>query len=131
MTASQAQPGPDPEFQALVRSRCAGNPKAITELGARLCVGRDAPLAPADGAALIAEAALQGDAEAWGYMAVLAAAGVGRSRSWRDALSALDRAAELGDSKALPQQQLLRAMNIQSDRDVETWLAPSSGEILS
>ncbi|MEN3351936.1 MAG: prolyl 4-hydroxylase [Betaproteobacteria bacterium] len=130
MTPPQTQPGPDLEFQALVRSRCAGNPKAITELGARLCVGRDAPLAPVDGAALIAEAARQGDAEAWAYMAVLAATGVGRSRSWRDALSALDRATELGDSKALRQQQLLRAMALDSDRDVETWLAGSSGEIL-
>ena len=128
-----AQPttAPDPEFQALVRSRCEGNPKAITELGARLCVGRDAPLAPVDGAALIAEAARQGDAEAWAYMAVLAAAGVGRSRSWPDALDALDRAAELGDSTAVQQQQLLRAMAIRDDSDVEAWLGGIRGEILS
>ncbi len=86
---SEAASVPDPEFQALVRKQYAGNPAAMSELGARLMVGREAPYAPADGAALIAEAAEQGDPDAWRYVAVLAAAGLGRAQSWCGALPAL------------------------------------------
>ena len=108
MTISESTPTPDPQFQALVRTTYAGNPAAMTALGARLVVGREAPLSPADGAALLAEAAQQGDAQAWGYVAVLAAAGVGRAQSWPDAFDALDRSANLGDTQAARQLQLLR-----------------------
>jgi len=97
---SEAAGVPDPDFQALVRKQYAGNPQAMTELGARLLVGRDAPQAPVDGAALIAEAAQQGDPGAWRYVAVIAAAGVGRAQSWPDAFDAIQRAAESDDTHA-------------------------------
>lgn len=118
-----AAPKPDPEFQALVRSRYAGNPRAIGELGARVLVGRDAPQSPADGAALIAEAAQQGDAAAWCHMAVLAATGVGRPHSWADAWHALEQGATLGCESAVRQRELLRTLGL-SPVDVEEWLRP-------
>ena len=92
---------PDAEFQTLVRARYAGNPQAMTALGARLMVGRDAPFSPIDGLALLNEAAQHNDAEAWAYLAVMAAAGVGRTQSWGDALVALERAATLHHAPAV------------------------------
>jgi hypothetical protein len=130
MKAAGIPPAPDPHFQALVRERYSGNPQAMAALGARLIVGRDAPFAPVDGAALIAQAAQQGDAEAWACMAVLAATGVGRARSWSDALDALSRAADLGNPSALRQSHLLRDMGVRHAADVEGWLAPCGGRIL-
>src|SRR5471030_873095 len=106
MKMSGAAPATDLEFQALVRATYSGNPMAMTALGARLMVGREAPFAPVDGAALIAEAARQGHADAWNYVAVLAAAGVGRTQSWPDAFDALGRAADLGDVQAARQVRL-------------------------
>ena len=120
---------PDPEFQALVRSRYAGNPQGMTELGARLLVGRDAPHAPLDGAALIAEAAQQGDAGAWHYLAVLAASGIGRAQSWPDAFSALDRAATLGHTHARRQLAVLGGMQLDA-AGVHRWLAPPEVRVL-
>lgn len=114
---------PDPHFQQLVREKYSGNPQAMAALGARLVVGRDAPFAPIDGAALIAQAAQQGDAHAWACMAVLAAAGVGRARSWSDALDALCRAADLGHPPALRQLALLRDISVRSAADAEDWLS--------
>ena len=121
---------PDLEFQALVREKYAGNPQALTALGARLIVGRDAPRSVVDGMALLAEASQQGDAGAWCCLAVLCAAGVGRPRSWDDAYSALDRATELGDAYAARQMQVLRECGIAGVADVEHWLAPSAGRLL-
>jgi hypothetical protein len=131
MKKAQAAYTPDPEFQARVRSQYSGNPQAIAALGARLVVGRDAPLAPTDGAALIAEAAQQGNAEAWSYLAVLAAAGVGRLQSWSDSIAALDRAANLGEPNAVRQIPLLRDMGIREGSDVRTWLSRVDGQALS
>ncbi len=137
---------PDAEFQALVRARYWGDPQAMAELGARLVVGDGAPSAPADGAALIAEAAQQGNAEAWRQVAVLAAAGVGRPQSWPDSIEALDRAANLGEPDAIErldraanlgepdagrQLQLLRDMGIRAGSDVTAWLSPGQGRTLS
>ena len=124
-----AASGPDPEFQALVRSRYAGNPQAMTELGARLLVGREAPHAPLDGAALIADAAEQGHAAAWRYVAVLAASGVGRQQSWPDAFAAIDRAAALGDPASARQLELLRDMGLDANA-VRSWLASSNSHVL-
>ena len=112
----------DAEFQALVRNRYAHDPQAMTALGARLLVGDNAPRAPADGAAAIAEAAKKGDPDAWSYLAVLAAAGVGRPQSWAEALDALRYAHELGRSDAGTQIRLLRELGIQTACDVRAWL---------
>ena len=46
---AETQPAPGLEFQALVRKKYAGNPPALTALGARLLVGRDAPRSLVDG----------------------------------------------------------------------------------
>lgn len=120
-------PAPDAEFQALVRKTYEGNPQAMTALGARLVVGREAPYSPVDGEALLVEAARQGDAGAWSYIAVLAAAGVGRVQSWGDAFHAIRRAADLGDAPAALQIRLLHEVGIVGDRDVPGWLAAASG----
>lgn len=127
---TEAAPAPDPDFQALVRAQYAGNPQAMTALGARLLVGREAPRAAVDGAALIAEAAQQGDPAAWRCIAVLAAAGVGRCQSWRDALEALERAADMGDSTALRQLELVRGMGVAGADAARDWLASASGREL-
>jgi len=125
---SEAVGVPDPDFQALVRKQYAGNPHAMTELGARLLVGRDAPQAPADGAALIAEAAQQGDGAAWLYVAVIAAAGVGRAQSWFDAFDAVHRAAD--SASAQRQLELIRGMGIAGAGDVRGWLARAGARTL-
>jgi prolyl 4-hydroxylase len=127
---SQAAPGPDLEFQALVRTRYAGNPQAITDLGARLLVGRDAPYAPLDGTALIAEAAQQGDAGAWHYVAVLAASGIGRGQSWSDAYAALTRAAELGHAHARRQIDVLAGVGMSGGNEVRSSLTPPAAHVL-
>lgn len=129
--SGQGALGPDPEFQALVRTTYSGNPQAMTALGARLVVGREAPFAPVDGAALLAEAAQQGDAAAWNYIAVLAAAGVGRAQSWSDAFEALERAATLRDGKAARQVQLLHEIGVRRACDMEDWLSSVQGRTVS
>ena len=121
------RPAPDLEFQALVREKYAGDPQAMTALGARLIVGRDAPRSLVDGMALIAEASRQGDAGAWCCLAMLAAAGVGCPRNWDHALSALHRAIELGDTHAVRQAQVLHECGIGNAADVERWLVPADG----
>lgn len=108
----------------------SGNPLAMTELGARLVVGRAVPCAPADGAALIAAAAQQGDAGAWACAAVLAAAGVGRVQSWPDAFDALGRAAALGDQKAARQLELLHDTGVRGAPDAADWLSGARGQNL-
>ncbi|MES2562638.1 MAG: 2OG-Fe(II) oxygenase [Pseudomonadota bacterium] len=120
---SEATATPDAKFQALVRERYAGNPRAMTALGAQLVVGRDAPYSPVDGAALIAEAAELGDAEAWRHLAVLAAVGVGRSQSWSDAFAALARACELSDQHAIRQTDLLQSMHCGTSNAAREWVA--------
>ncbi len=130
MSMSQPAATPDMEFQALVRTQYAGNPHAMTALGARLVVGRDAPLSPVDGAMLIEEAARLGDPAAWPYIAVLAAAGAGRTQSWSDAFDALARAAAGGDAHALFQQRLLRELGVQGAADAEKWVSTTRGEVL-
>ncbi|HET7159437.1 MAG TPA: 2OG-Fe(II) oxygenase, partial [Burkholderiales bacterium] len=101
-------------------------PQAMTALGAQLVVGRDAPYSPVDGAALIADAAQQGDAEAWRHLAVLAGAGVGRSQSWSDAFNALARACELGDQHGIRQTGLLQEMNCGTPEAARAWVASAA-----
>ncbi|MBM3341991.1 MAG: hypothetical protein FJY56_07755 [Betaproteobacteria bacterium] len=121
---------PDAAFQAMARQRYAGNPPAMTQLAARLMVGRDAPLSPADGVELLSEAARQNDNEAWAYLAVLSAAGVGRAQSWHDALDALTRAAALGHKHARREMQLLSALGIANAADAERWLGAYDTRLL-
>jgi TPR repeat protein len=113
-----------------VRDKYAGDPKAMTALAARIIVGRNALGSPVDGDALLREAARQGDAEAWGYLAVLAASGVGRAQSWADAFDALHRAAELGDTQAARQRELLAGVGVAGADDVAGWIAPLQTRLL-
>lgn len=121
---------PDAEFQKLVRAKYAGNPRAMTALAARLMVGRDAPFSPADGMALLEEAAAQNDGDAWACMALLAAAGVGRTQSWDEAFAHLARAVASGHARATRQRQLLAMTGIHSAADVEPWLAAPGARVL-
>ena len=123
MIRTETGAAPDAAFQQLVRTRFAGNPPAMTELGARLMVGRDAPYSPMDGLELLNEAARQNDAAAWAHLALLAAAGAGREQSWADALAALAKATMLNFAPALRQQRLLSALGIHSAADVAAWTA--------
>lgn len=122
--AQEESASPDPEFLALVFATHAGNPPALTALGTRLVAGRDAPHSPADGEALITEAAKQGNADAWHYLAVFAAAGLLRSPCWDTAWSALQRAAALGHAQAALQVQRFADAGIRSVADVIAWLSP-------
>lgn len=130
-TAIYGPAAPDAEFQALVRKTYAGNSQAMTALGARLLVGRESPYSPVDGEALLAEAARQGNAEAWRYIAVIAAAGVGREQSWGDAFDALARAADLHDAHAAWQLEMLRTMAITTPAQVERWLSAATATTVS
>ena len=115
-------PTPDAEFQKLVRDKYAGNPRAMSALGARLMVGRDAPFSPVDGLELLNQAAGRNDAEAWSYLAVMAAAGVGRVQGWADAFDALAMSASLGHTPAVRQLELLGVLGINGAADVDAWI---------
>lgn len=121
----------DPDFLALVRTRHAGNPRAMAELGARLLTGRDAPCSPVNAVALITEAAQQDDATAWRYLALLSAVGAVRQQSWADALQALQHAAALGDGDADRQVLLLHEAGIDNADDIVEWLTVAAqGRVL-
>ncbi len=115
----------------MVKQRFKGQPHEICDLGARIVVGRNTPTSPVDGEALLREAAAQGCAEAWGYLSVLAASGVGRSQSWSDALDYLNTAATQGASGAQKNIDLLRTNLLGSAEAVNRWLntAPTSNEL--
>ncbi len=121
---------PDAEFQALVRERYAGNPQAMASLGARLIVGRNSPRSVVDGMALLADASRQDNAGAWCYLAVLAAAGVGRPQSWEDAFAALNRATTLGNAQATRQTQVLHECGIGDAFSADQWIACVEGRVL-
>ena len=127
---AQDRTAPDLEFQALVREKYAGNPQALTALGSRLIVGRDAPRSVVDGTALLEEASKQGDADAWCCIAVQYAAGVGRPQSWDEAFRALAQATERGNTQAAQQLQVLREATINVAADVDRWLAPGENRVL-
>ncbi len=127
---AETTPAPDLEFQALVRKKYAGNPAALTALGARLLVGRDAPRSLVDGKALITEAAQQGDADAWCLLALLAAAGVDSARDWDAAYAALQRAVALGSTHAARQTQVLQHCGIGGAAAARQWLAATHHRVL-
>ena len=89
----------------------AGDVSAMSALGARLLVGRDAPFEPQEGLALIERAAASDDAEAISLLATLKAAGAWTQQSWPDALRLLHRAAELG-SRDSREQLIMLASDI-------------------
>ena len=99
--------------------------EAMTRLGQRLLIGCNAPLEPAEGARLIAEAAAMQHAEAIAQMATMAAAGAHRPQNWSEALDLLQLAAERGSDRARGQLGLLAMDRIPlgriDARDLACW----------
>ena len=92
------------ELRAAVRAGCA---PAAAVLGARLLVGRDAPLSPEEGAELIGAGARAGDPDATAILATLTAAGGLVQQSWPGAFDLLQSAAERGSRRARAQLLIL------------------------
>lgn len=106
----------------LIQRSNAGDPVAMTEIGRRLLVGRDAPKAPDKGAALLLAAADKGHAEALALAAVVVAAGVTTASNWPAALDLLRRAAAAGDNGAA------RQLDVLGERDAQALLTAPPGE---
>jgi prolyl 4-hydroxylase len=92
-------------LQELVRGTNAGDFSAMSELGHRLLVGRNAPPMPNDGLRLIQTAAAKGQAEALHRIAALTAGGAFFAQNWAGAFQLLAQAAEAGSTVA--QEQLV------------------------
>jgi len=93
--------------QWLGKAAKAGHVAAMTALGTRMLVGRDAPMAPVEGTQMLLAAARGGGAEAAARLSVLAGAGACTPQSWPTALDCLQRAAELGWEPARAQLVVL------------------------
>ena len=94
----------------LLRHEAAqGDAVAMTQLGLRLLIGRNAPQSPQEATALLADAAEGGDAEAMTQMATLAAAGAWMPQNWPAALDYVQKAAEHGSEHARGQLLVLAA----------------------
>ena len=91
----------------LSRAAKAGDAEALTLLGLRLLLGRDAPHLPKDGAGLLLDAAERGDARAAATVSVLAGGGFYGPQTWPAALDYLQRSAELGGASARAQLRIL------------------------
>lgn len=124
ISPSPAGSAPDAEFQAMVREKYAGNPAAITALAVRVIAGRDAPRSLVDGAALLDEAARQGDAAAHFRLASLHAAGAVNAPCWHSAWNALVQSRTAGHAPAARQLDLLTQENIHCVDDIQHWIAP-------
>lgn len=120
-------------LQELVRGTHAGDFPAMSELGHRLLVGRNAPPMPQDGLRLIQTAASKGEAEALHRIAALTAGGAFFAQNWAGAFQLLAQAAEAGSHVAQEQLAALsdampagtawkaRAQSI----DIARWLSPA------
>ena len=132
----------DEAINALARAAQAGDADSMTELGKRLISGDRAPLLPRDGTGLLIDAMRAGSAEAAMRLAVLAALGAYRDRSWSEALALLVRAAEQGSSSARGQLLLLAGRppagaappegwrGLAERIDLAAWLVPPPGVTL-
>lgn len=94
-------------FAALRRDAEAGRLEAMTAVGDRLLIGREAPFEPQAGLGFLASAAERGSAEALNRMATLASAGAWIPQSFSDAFAFLSRAAGAGSRNARTQLLLL------------------------
>ena len=101
----------------LARAGQAGDAQALTALGHRLLVGKDAPFLPIDGARLLGNAASAGGAEAAASLAVLIGGGIYARQNWAAALDCLSHAAELGSEGARRQLQILAGAGPQAGPD--------------
>ena len=120
----EAEDGQDDGLEALRRAANLGQAPAMRALGARLMVGRRAPLDPKEAAHWFSASAELGDAEALAMLATLAAAGVLGPPDWAAALGHLQRAATLGSHLAQGQLLLLAnapAASILDPDGPDTW----------
>ena len=101
----------------LARAAQTGNVEALTTLGLRLLIGKDAPFLPADGARLLGNASDVGGVQAMEHLAVLIGGGFYARQSWQLAIELLQRAAEAGSDSAQSQLQLLAGRS----RGAESW----------
>ena len=93
---------------ALLRqSAAAGDAAAMSFLGARLLIGRAAPLEPREGLDLLQRAAELEQADAHTILATVGAASAVTAEQWARALDHLERAADLGSVRAQGQLRLL------------------------
>ena len=97
----------DGAINALARATGLGDIEAMTRLGKRLLVGRDAPFLPKQGTSFLVDAARKGGAEAPARLAVLAAAGVYLPQNLGEAFILLTTSAQRGWP---PAQAQLRAL---------------------
>jgi hypothetical protein len=97
----------DDAVNALARATQSGDVDAMTELAKRLIIGDRAPLLPADGAKLLHDAAVAGNAEAALRLAVLKALGAHMPQNWPEAIALLVFAAERGSESARKQVAVL------------------------
>ncbi|MBX3703720.1 MAG: 2OG-Fe(II) oxygenase [Steroidobacteraceae bacterium] len=96
-----------PDMQELRRRAGSGDVAALTLLGRKLLVGEGVAQAPAEALACLRDASARGGGEATSDLALLAAWGVLRPRSFEAALDLLQRAAELGHPPAQAELRLL------------------------
>jgi prolyl 4-hydroxylase len=102
MTGNSADP-----IAALRELARKGQPTALLALGRRLLIGDGVRQSAGEGAALVAEAAAMGDADAHVLLSVFAAWGILQPRNFPAALDRLLRAALLGSTHARRELQLL------------------------
>ncbi len=93
----------------LARAAGAHHTEALARLGLKLLLAENAPYRPADGLAMLVEAAAGGDGCSAATLAVLAAGGFHAPQNWMVGLDYLQRAAELGWGPARDQLVLLSA----------------------
>jgi len=138
-----------PAIKDLQTAAKAGDVAAMTALGARLLAGRDAPLAPFDGAQLVVDAASKGDAQAADIVSVLTGAGACTPQSWPLAFDYLQLAAERGWPRARAQLALLAGdrelaqksqnggvpndawRHLRKSVDIASWITPAKAQVIS
>jgi prolyl 4-hydroxylase len=121
-----------------VEEREPVTPAGMAALGGRLLIGRDAPVDPARGLALLRRALDGGDGDAAALMAVLHGAGAWVPQNWDAALDLLEAGARLGSSRARGQLRLLAGGMDGDDNwatlrrrvDLSPWLATPNRRIL-
>jgi tetratricopeptide (TPR) repeat protein len=123
----------------LARAAQTGDVEALTQIGLRLLIGKDAPLLPNDGARMLANAADLGGVEAMERMAVLIGGGFYARQSWAVALDLLAKAAAAGSLTSQAQLELLAAREANGDDwsrlagsvDMAHWTKPAETRTLS
>ncbi len=107
---------------ALLRQACeGGDAVAMSYLGARLLIGRAAPLEPRTALRLLGRAAELDQADAHTILATIGAASAITAGQWAAALDHLERAAELGSGRAQGQLRLLSGLTCTPDTAPGAW----------